>query len=141
MLVWGLGTFWGPGIDDGLIWGRTILVAETPSLPAVGLGGMRSQDQPNCNQRRNNRPHGHPHPARGGGGGDRYQGRAVSISGMGTLISSLRRPQDLLTRQLEEVKGKADHPSQTQSGFRIGGLGLFCKKIFSLGKYYVVVVG
>lgn len=30
MLVWGLGTFWGPGIDDGVIRGRTILVEETP---------------------------------------------------------------------------------------------------------------
>lgn len=50
VLVWGLGTFWGPGIDDGVIWEETILVEEAPSHPTVGLPGTSSQKQFTCNK-------------------------------------------------------------------------------------------
>lgn len=50
VLVWGLGTFWGPSVDDGVIWEGTLLVEETPSNPTVGLRGTRSQKQLTCNK-------------------------------------------------------------------------------------------
>lgn len=65
VLVWGFGTFQGPGIDDGVNWGGTILMEKTPSLPAVGLGGTRSQEQPNCTNQPTNQPQSHCRPATG----------------------------------------------------------------------------
>lgn len=59
-----------------------------------------------------------------------------TMAGMDSLISSLRRTQDLLTLQVEEGEDQPDHPSQAQSAFQIGVLGLFCKKMFSFGKWH-----
>lgn len=50
------------------------------------------------------------------------------MAGMDSLISSLRRTQDLLTLQVEEGEDQPDHPSQAQSAFQIGGPGAVLQK-------------